>query len=227
MSRSNLLASSVLGMLRTPLPYAVAGVCLLAAWAASALDVLALIPEASRSRDLWLGTLESGACVAAVLCAARATADDRRGDFSALVAASSAGRGALWAVQVGAAGAVALLAVAPLALAWPLWMQSTTASPIYMYSALISLAPALLLEVLALAAWSGLIGWTLGAWPGVAGGLAAFVVSRVAHDSPWLGWLPSPAAAEASLVEVARGALALLGPVALGLVAARGDAAPA
>jgi hypothetical protein len=88
-----------------------------------------------------------------------------------------------------------------------------------MYSTFAMVVPAIALEVLSLAAWAALVASAVGPWPGIACGLAIFVAARVAFSSPWLGWLPAPAAAGLDAADLARAALALVGPLALGAVA--------
>jgi hypothetical protein len=88
------------------------------------------------------------------------------------------------------------------------------------------LLPLLLLEVGALAAWAALGAAVLGSWPGVACGSVLFVAARLAPTSAWLGWLPAPATTEGGVLELLRAALALLGPYAIGAVAAGRDPSP-
>jgi hypothetical protein len=212
---------------RSPIPYVLAGVGALLYWAGSVLELLALSRDAARARDLLVGSMESCACLAAILLAAKAAGDDRRGELTPMIAAAAAGPRALWLCRVltaALAGVICSLSVLAVA---PITMHYTSISSNSVYSAVIVGVPLIGIEVLALSAWAALVGSAVGSWPGVACGCALFVAARAGPASPWLGWLPVPAATSADAVDVARGVLALLGPFAIGAWVSARDTSPA
>jgi hypothetical protein len=214
-----LVLPTIRAALRTPLPYVLAGLAGLAYWAALSLDVLALERDAGRALDLVLGTAESAVCLCAILVAGKFAGEDRVGDLTAALSASAAGSARRWGSRVlGGTLASLCVALAPLAL----YLYLTTTIGISLYEALLFDA-ILVLEALALAAWTATAAGAVGTWSGIAFGLALFAAARVLHGSVWAAVLPAPASTQASAAEVLRALAALAGAWLVGVALARRD----